>query len=112
MGSGFRVQSNLVYSRFNRYTFSSSMAISTSLVKATIVNLVNKATEVPKWVLTSFNDPAVHIAKVTENPEELKSAVLGLSFFGGDDTPEQALQGEGIVPGLLPPQKPHSLCAI
>ena len=93
MGSGFRVQSNLVYSRFNRYTFSSSMAISTSLVKATIVNLVDKATEVPKWVLTSFNDPAVYIAKVTENPEELKSAVQGLSFVGGLDTPEQALQG-------------------
>ena len=88
------------------------MGKSTSLVKATIVNLVDTGTEVPKWVLTSFNDPAVHIAKVTENPEELKSAVLGLSFFGGDDTPEQALQGEGIVPGLLPPQKPYSLCAI
>ena len=83
----------MVFSSFNRYTFSSSMGISTSLVKATIVNLVDTGTEVPKWVLTSFNDPTVYIAKVTENPEELKWAVQGLSFVGGLDTPEQALQG-------------------
>merc|ERR1712055_727894 len=38
-----------------------SMQKSLPLVKATILNLVDSGSDIPKWVLTDFNDPNVHV---------------------------------------------------
>ena len=69
------------------------MFTSVPLVKATILNLVKSGSNIPKWVLTGFNDPTVSVVKETADPDELKLAVQSLSFYGGGDANEQALQG-------------------
>ena len=69
------------------------MRTSLTLVQATILNLVNSGSEIPKWVLTDFNDPSVHVVVETASSEEMESAVESLSFSGGGDAKEQALQG-------------------
>ena len=74
--------------------FVSSMQKSLPLVKATISNIVESGSDVPKWVLTGFNDPSVTVVKETALSEELKSAADSLTFGGGGDAKEQALQGK------------------
>ena len=69
------------------------MQKSLPLVKATILSLVQSGSHIPKWILTNFNDPSVHVVKETESSEELKLAAEALSFSGGGDANEQALQG-------------------
>ena len=66
------------------------MQKSLPLVKATISNLVESGSDVPKWVLTGFNDPSVTVVKETDISEELKLAAESLSFGGGGDAKEQA----------------------
>ena len=58
------------------------MQKSVPLVKATILNLVKSGSEIPKWVLTSFNEPNVVVESpiVTEDSEELQMAVQSLIF--------------------------------
>ena len=58
------------------------MQKSVPLVKATILNLVKSGSEIPKWVLTSFNEPNVVVESpiVTEDSEELQMAVQSLVF--------------------------------
>ena len=70
------------------------MQKSLPLVKATILNLVESGSDVTKWVLNGFNDPSVTVVKETGLSEELKSAADSLTFRGGGDTKEQALQGK------------------
>ena len=70
------------------------MQKSLPLVKATIINLVETGSEVPHWFLTGFNDPDVNLVKETASPDELKLAADGLTFNGGGDSKEQALQGK------------------
>ena len=70
------------------------MQKSIPLVKETILNLVENGSEVSHWFLTGFNDPEVNLEKETESAEELKLAAESLSFGGGGDSKEQALQGK------------------
>ena len=70
------------------------MQKSIPLVSATILNLVENGSEVSHWFLTGFNDPEVNLEKETESAEELKLAAESLSFGGGGDSKEQALQGK------------------
>ena len=67
------------------------------LVKATILNLVESGSNIPKWVLTNFNDPNANVVSETADLEQLKLAVQGLSFSGGEDSPEQALLGKNTI---------------
>ena len=69
------------------------MQKSLTLVKATILNLVESGWHIPKWILTDFHDPSVHVVKETESSEDLKMAAEALSFGGGGDLKEQALKG-------------------
>ena len=69
------------------------MGIAIPFVKATILSLVKSGSNIPKWILTEFNDPKVNVVLETPSSEELKLAVQNLSFYGGGDTNEQALQG-------------------
>jgi len=79
-----------------------SMQKSLPLVKATISNIVESGSDVPKWVLTGFNDPSVTVVKETALSEELKSAADSLTFGGGGDAKEQALQGIDVTLDTMP----------
>jgi len=79
-----------------------SMQKSLPLVKATIINLVETGSEVPHWFLTGFNDPDVNLVKETASPDELKLAADGLTFNGGGDSKEQALQGIDVTLDAMP----------
>ena len=75
------------------------MAQALPMVKKMIFDLVKKATKIPTWVLTSFNDPAVKLVKKTNDVEELKTSLDSLTYGGGDDLKEQALEGNcGLSP--------------
>ena len=75
------------------------MAQALPMVKKMIFDLVKKATKIPTWVLTSFNDPAVKLVKKTNDVEELKTSLDSLTYGGGDDLKEQALEGKcGLSP--------------
>ena len=73
------------------------MGIAIPFVKATILNLVKSGSNIPKWILTEFNDPKVNVVLETPSSEELKLAVQNLSFYGGGDTNEQALLGKNTI---------------
>ena len=51
------------------------------LVKKTILNLVKSGSNIPKWVLTTFNGPNANVVLETADSEELKLAVQRLSFL-------------------------------
>ena len=80
----------------SRFPFS-SMGKAIPLVKATILNLVKSGSNIPKWVLTNFNDPSANVVLETADSEELKLAVQRLRFYGGGDTNEQALLGKNTI---------------
>ena len=73
------------------------------LVKATILNLVESGSNIPKWVLTAFNDqdptrPNANVVLETKDSEELKLAVQRITFGGGGyDVIEQALLGKNSI---------------
>ena len=73
------------------------MGVAIPLVKATILNLVESGSNIPKWVLTSFKDPNANVVSETADVEQLKLAVQGLSFNGGGDAYEQALLGKNTI---------------
>ena len=70
-----------------------SMQKSLPLVKATIKELVESGSDVPKWILTSFNDPSATVVTETHISADLVTAAELLSFGGGGDAKEQALKG-------------------
>ena len=70
------------------------MQKSLPLVKATIKELVESGSDVPKWILTSFNDPSATVVTETHISADLITAAELLSFGGGGDTKEQALKGK------------------
>ena len=67
------------------------------LVKKTILNLVKSGSNIPKWVLTNYNDPDANVVSETADVEQLKLAVQNLSFSGGGDVNEQALLGKNTI---------------
>ena len=64
------------------------MGVAIPLVKATILNLVKSGSNIPKWVLTAFNDqdptrPDAKVVLETKDSEELKLAAEALSIGAG-----------------------------
>ena len=76
-------------------TIFSSMAQALPMVKKMVSMLVENAPKIPKWVLTSFRDPAVTVEKETSDVEELRKSLDSLTYLGGGDLREQALKGRG-----------------
>ena len=75
----------------------SSMAKALPMVKKMVSMLVENAPKIPKWVLTSFRDPAVTVEKETSDVEDLRKSLDSLTYRGGGDLKEQALKGSGLA---------------
>ena len=73
----------------------SSMAEALPMVKKMIREMVKKATKIPTWVLTSFNDPFVKLEIKTKDVKKLLKKTDALKYVGNpaDDFKEQALEG-------------------
>ena len=76
-------------------TIFSSMAKALPMVKKMVSMLVENAPKIPKWVLTSFRDPAVTVEEETSDVEDLRKSLDSLTYRGGGDLKEQALEGSG-----------------
>ncbi len=57
------------------------------------VNSIQDKTEVPEYLLQTFNDPSVGTPFVTQDPKTLLAAVNSLSVGGGGDCPELSMTG-------------------
>merc|ERR1711874_149462 len=79
-----------------------SMSQALPMVKKMVFDLVKKATKIPTWVLTSFNDPDVTLVKKTNDVEELKTGLDSLKYGGGDDLKEHALKGIEVTLDNMP----------
>ena len=73
------------------------MAKALPMVKKMVSMLVENAPKIPKWVLTSFRDPAVTVEKETSDVEDLRKSLDSLTYRGGGDLKEQALKGSGLA---------------
>ena len=72
-------------------------------MKELISSLADSEPDIPEWVLTSFNDPTdpdepgAKLVTRADNPEDLKSGLMGLDYDGistaRNDIPEQAFKG-------------------
>ena len=69
------------------------MAKALPMVKEMVSKLIESSSEIPTWVLTSFNDPNVKLRKKTTNVEKLRSGLNQLRYGGGGDLEEQAFRG-------------------
>ena len=71
------------------------MAEALPMVKKMIREMVKKATKIPTWVLTSFNDPFVKLEIKTKDVKKLLKKTDALKYVGNpaDDFKEQALEG-------------------
>ena len=58
-----------------------------------IVNSISDTSEIPDFLLQTFNDPFVDTPFTTQNPKELVAAVNNLNAFGGGDCPELSMTG-------------------
>lgn len=66
------------------------------MVKNIVTSLAESGSNVPRWILTNFNDPHVELVINTRDVEELMASLNGLKFGGGGDIWEEALKGKGI----------------
>ena len=66
------------------------------MVKNIVTSLAESGSNVPRWILTNFNDPHVELVINTRDVEELMASLNGLKFGGGGDIWGEALKGKGI----------------
>ena len=78
-----------------------SMAQALPMVKRMVQDLVDSGSKVSKWVLTNFKDPNVELVTSTNNVDDLRSSLNALSYGGGGDLTEQALQGKVLCLFLI-----------